>query len=378
MNYGVLTSMALLLLFACSPKTQKEKDTTSPFSLIDPGATEETKALYQNLFNISKTNMLYGHQDDMAYGLGWWNIEGKSDVKDVCGSYPAVFGWELGNLGQERNLDSVLFSDIQKYIIKAYALGAINTISWHMTNPVSKKDSWDQTKAVYSILPGGSNHFDYKDQLQLFAKFLEPLKDSNGISIPIIFRPLHEHNGSWFWWGKNHCTRDEYIDLWKFTVHYLRDSLKIHNLIYAYSPDGQFSDYLDRYPGDDYVDILGVDYYFRKEIYEGQSGHFVTTLIELTKLARQKNKPAILSETGYESIPDPNWHTKSILNPVLENKEQIEIAYMLTWRNARKDHHYAPYPGHASVNDFMEFYNHPYTIFADGLKNMYSLDNMNK
>lgn len=372
MNYNSAISIIIFILFACNPKSQDQKRTDNAPALIDADATTETKALYENLFKISKTNMLYGHQDDMAYGVGWWNVDGRSDVKVVCGSYPAVFGWELGSLGEDRNLDSVLFSDIQKFIIKAYELGAINTISWHMTNPVSKKDSWDQTKAVYSILPGRNHHTYYKEQLQIFAKFIEPLKDSEGISIPIIFRPFHEHNGNWFWWGKKHCTSEEYIDLWKFTVHYLRDSLHVHNLLYAYSPDGQFNDYMDRYPGDYYVDILGVDYYFRGNIDEKQIKHFTSTLIELTRLAWAKNKPAILSETGYESIPDPNWHTKAILDPILKNKENIEIAYMLTWRNANPKHHYAPYPGHASVKDFIKFYNDPFTIFADSLQDMYT------
>jgi len=347
------------------------------FGLIDNNATNETKALYYNLKEISKKQIMYGHQDDMAYGVGWWNIEGRSDVKEVCESYPAVFGWELGNLGQERSLDSVLFTDIQKWIIKAYNMGAVNTISWHMENPVTGKNGWDQTPAVKNILPGGDKHKYYKEQLKTFAQFNSALVNANGVQIPIAFRPFHEHNGSWFWWGKKECTVDEYKALWKFTVQYLRDSLNIHNLIYIYSPDGQFNDYLERYPGNEFVDILGVDYYFSGKLNEKSIHQFINTLTELTTSAKSRNKIAVLSETGYESIKDSLWHTKAILNPIKKNKSKIQLAYMLTWRNANVKHHFAPYPAHASASDFKKFYKDPYTLFANDLKK-FSLYNFKK
>ncbi len=362
-----------IALYACtnSKSPQSERIEILDFGLIDKNATNETKALYSNLKKISKTSILYGHQDDMAYGVGWWNIEGRSDVKEVCGSYPAVFGWELGNLGEERSLDSVLFTDIQKCIVKAHKLGAVNTISWHMDNPINLKDSWNCTNAVYSIIPGGEKHNYFKNLLKTFANFNDKLVDENGTAIPIVFRPFHEHNGSWFWWGKKNCTKVEYKALWQFTVDYLRDSLNTHNLIYTYSPDGQFNDYMERYPGNDYVDLMGVDYYFRGKIDKKHIDHFTNTLIEVTKLAKSNNKCAILSETGYESIPDSLWFTKAILNPIKNNSNKIEMAYMLCWRNANTKHHYAPYPGHPSAKDFMVFYSDSLTLFADDIKDLY-------
>jgi mannan endo-1,4-beta-mannosidase len=360
-----------LFCFSCSNLHQEKQETISTSQiLIDTKATSQTISLYERLRKISDKGFLYGHQDDLAYGLNWWNKEGNSDVKAVCGSYPAVFGWELGDLGHERNLDSIKFTNIQKWIIKAHEMGGINTISWHMLNPVTMGNSWDQTKAVSSILPGGYRHNFFKDHLKRFASFNKALTDSKGKQIPIIFRPWHEHNGSWFWWGKEHCTIEEYKTLWKYTVDYLRDTLNIHNLIYTYSPDGQFDDYSERYPGDDYVDMLGFDYYFRGELTESSIEDFSNKLINLTTLANTKNKVAILSETGYESIPDKEWHTKAILNPIKTNKKNIKIAYLLTWRNFSKKHHYAPYPGHASEKDFMDFYNDSLTYFLNDIINV--------
>lgn len=364
----ILLFIVSIFLFLCSTQTgKKEKSITKNYELIDENATINTIAVYNKLKGFAQKGFLYGHQDDLAYGIDWWNEEGNSDVKKVCGSYPAVFGWELGDLGNERNLDSVKFTNIQKWIIKAHKMGGINTISWHMINPVTMGNSWDQTQAVKNILPGGTKHNFLKEHFRRFAAFNEALIDGNGKPIPIIFRPWHEHNGSWFWWGKKHCSIEEYTSLWKFTVHYLRDSLNIHNLIYTYSPDGQFDDYAERYPGDDYVDVLGFDFYFRGELKDNRVDDFTQKLVKLSELANKKNKVAIVSETGYESIADPEWHTKAILNPLKNNRNKIKIAYVLTWRNFNKKHHYAPYPGHPSVDDFNVFYRDSLTLFLDDI-----------
>jgi mannan endo-1,4-beta-mannosidase len=66
------------------------------------------------------------------------------------------------------------------------------------------------------------------------------------------------------WWGAPHSTREEFIALWKFIVSYLRDSLRVRNFLYAFSPDNLFNneaEYLPRYPGDEWVDIVGMDNY---------------------------------------------------------------------------------------------------------------------
>ena len=63
---------------------------------IDRLATKETVNLYRNLKKLLDKGILFGHQDDLAYGVGWQYEEGRSDIKDVTGDYPAVYGWELG------------------------------------------------------------------------------------------------------------------------------------------------------------------------------------------------------------------------------------------------------------------------------------------
>lgn len=335
----------------------------------DPKASKKTKALYSNLALLAEKGILFGHQDDLAYGIGWKDQPGKSDVKDVGGSYPAVYGWDVSKIGQRPfNIDTVDFEKMKGWIIEGYERGGMITISWHMDNFATGGDSWDTDgRTVSKILPGGPLHADYVAKLDLFAQFLKDLK-----GIPVIFRPFHEHTGSWFWWGENHCTIAEYKRLWHFTVNYFRDNRKIHNLLYAYSTDvfDTKEEYLERYPGDEYVDILAFDDYQSIKTL-GQTQELANRLEIVGSLAAERNKVAALSETGLESIPIENWWTE-ILLPPLKKEKSGRLAYVLVWRNWHTGHHYGPYPGQKSADDFRKFKQDAFTIFEDDLTDLYS------
>lgn len=340
----------------------------------DKNATQETVALYANLKEVSGNGVIFGHQDDLAYGYGWKNEEGRSDVKDVCGSYPGLYGWDVSKIGKQLNIDGVDFENMKKWMIEGYERGGINTISWHMDNPVTGGDSWDNTPAVSAILPGGERHDVLINKLNLFADFLNDLKGISGEKIPIIFRPFHEHTGSWFWWGKGNCTSEEYVALWQFMTNYLKDEKGIHNLLYSYSTD-QFNSreqYLEFYPGDDFVDIIAFDdYHSIKSVKERDK--LTYRLKTVVDLAEEKGKVAALSETGLETIPIDDWFTNVLLAGIKNDKKGKNIAYVMVWRNGRPDHHYAPYPGHSSAPDFIKFRKDPFTIFEDDLPDMYQL-----
>ncbi|MDN5211043.1 glycosyl hydrolase [Fulvivirgaceae bacterium BMA12] len=342
--------------------------------LVDPKATKKTRALYLNLQDIARRGVLFGHQDDLAYGVNWKNEDGRSDVKDVCGAYPAVFGWDVGKIVDDQNIDSINFQNMKKWIITAFKMGGINTISWHMDNPVSGGNSWDTTRAVAGILPDGTHHSTYRTKLDLFATFVKELKSGLfGTKVPIIFRPFHEHTGHWFWWGDDHCSKEEYVKLWRFTVHYLRDVKGLNNILYAYSTDVFTSseEYLDYYPGDDYVDILAFDDYKGIKSAADTAG-FIQRLKAVVQLAEEKNKVAALSETGLEAIGIQEWWTRILLESIKSDPVASRIAYVLVWRNANTKHHYAPYPGHSSSEDFIKFHNDPFTLFEDDLPRVYA------
>jgi len=341
--------------------------------LIDPHTTKETRYLYENLKKYAANKMLFGMHDATGYGVGWSNNDIRSDVKDVCGSYPAVFSWDVMGIISEDDLNGF------EYRMKLAYENGINTLCWHQYDPEGHGFYSDQVQysAVATILPGGKYHNEYLQNLKKFAFFLKKLRGAKGESVPVIFRPYHEQNGGWFWWGRGQCTEQEYIDLWRFTVTYLRDSLHVHNLIYAFSPDGhQFhnkDDYFGEYPGDDYVDIFGVDFYF----WDGSPAmitKFQQRLVYTVQNAQARGKLAALTEVGDEKVDIAQWYPRCLAAPVKNNPTAKNIVYAAVWRNAHEGHHYAPYPGHPSVPDFLTFYKDPFTVFSDDLAAVYKLD----
>ncbi len=344
----------------------------SQMNVADLKATRRTKILYANLkFNAGK-KMLFGHQDATGYGVGWTNDDDRSDVKDVTGSYPALGAWGVAGIstGQDYSRD--------KYRVeKFYKLGGVNTFEWHCGDPYEGKFyQADLTKGrniVADILPGGPKHDWFKAQLKNLAVYFKDLKGENGESVPVIFRPWHEHTDNWFWWGTGNCTKEQYIDLWKFTKVYLNDSCQVHNLLFAYSPD-RFSTktaYLERWPGDEVIDILGFDDYWDLRYNNTDMAAFTNSLTLLGEMAEEKGKVCALTEAGQEKIESSNWFTQTLLKGILTNDKTKKVAYACVWRNASTTHFYAPYPGHPAVNDFISFYNHDYTVFMSDVPELY-------
>ncbi|HEX8503738.1 MAG TPA: glycosyl hydrolase [Hymenobacter sp.] len=360
-----LLGMAAALLGRVGPAAAQAAASGQP---SDPKATAKTARLFRNLQRLATTNVMFGHQDDLAYGVGWKYEKGRSDVKSVTGAYPAVYGWELGHLELDsaRNLDGVPFAGIRQYVRTAYRRGGLNTISWHLNNPTNGKTAWDTTRTVASILPGGPYHAQYVAYLDRLATYLRSLR-SGFTAVPVVFRPFHEHTGSWFWWGEKNCTAEEFKTLWRFTADYLRNTKKVHNLLLAYSASDFRSPehYLERYPGDEYVDLMGFDTYCGRNPakYEVELDR---QLALLQQIAAAHGKVPALTETGYGQIPNPTWWTQSLL-PLLS---KYNLSYVLVWRNGRPDHYYAPYPGQASADDFKQFYRSPRVLFQDRLTPM--------
>lgn len=347
---------------------------------IDPDATRETKALYKSLKKLSKRHTLFGHQHATEYGRGWYNEPDRSDVKSVTGSHPAVIGVDFsGFSGGSSEVIQRSKDNLRKNVVDTYNRGGITTIAWHFSNPVSKGGFyWVDSlslPAVKYIIPGGEAHDQYKEILKGIGEWAHSIKGSDGALVPVIFRPFHEFDGGWFWWGATHCTPEEFVSLWRFTLSYLRDSVDVHNFIYAFSPDNKFlteEKYLERYPGGEWVDMAGMDNYGDM----GRNNHYAldTAALKLkivSDYARKAGKLAAFTETGLESIPNPTWWTESLLKVMRGPK--MRLAYVLVWRNDSRSptHYYAPHPGHTSVPDFMKFYEDPYTLFENDLKNVY-------
>lgn len=378
-----------VLIVSCNSDKNKVHE-----PLADSGRTQRTENLLENLILQGDSGVyMFGHHDDTVYGIGWEadyandsTVGLRSDVKSVCGDLPAVLSFDLGHieLGNDKNLDGVPFDRIRKEAINHFDHGGMITLSWHLDNPLSGGTSWvaDSLKdieknTVAAVLKGGEKHEMFLGWLDKVAVFINSLETPYGVRVPVVFRPWHEHTGSWFWWGQDNCTAEQYKELWQMTAERLKDN-GVVNALLAYSPgtepDGDADKYLERYPGDEIIDVFGLDSYcFAPEADTLQIADYAQKLDKnlgmIAKIAKDHGKAMALTETGYEGIKTENWWTET-LAPVLVKHP---ISYVLVWRNARErpTHHYAPYPGHTSMSDFVRFYNLNETLFLHDVNALY-------
>jgi len=340
-----------------------------------PAAVELYQRLSSNMVS-SAPKTLFGHQDDFAYGYAWPYKRGeplpkygdawKSDVFFATNQkeYPAVFGFDISNLDSKSglNIDGIDKDDMRKWIHGLFhgpsklSLGGgkpIVTLSMHQANPLTGGTAFDNTPGtVKAILPGGEKHDHYVNGvLAALAAFF---RDLSSAGIAVVFRPYHEHNQKWSWWQTTACTAEEFVQLWRMTVDYLRGPGGVDNVLYAISPqdvggdspDGALAEYFDeRYPGDAYVDLWGFDAY---RLYDGTEAHRLGrklrmlvdhSLAEGRRKGLTHPKPVLLTEVGGlarsgQGKPDyvpHSWWTRH-LGHALE-MAQSRVAYALVWRN---------------------------------------------
>lgn len=370
-------------------------------SLVDKKATAETRSLFAFMQQQRKKSIMFGHQHETTQGLTITTTDGtESDTFNAVGDFAAVYGWDTLSIVAPKQE-----GDVVGQIKKAYARGGIITISSHFDNPKtdSKKGvwptgtSWDQTAAVVDALPGGAYHHIYKGYLDQLADWAFALKDDQGKLIPVIFRILHENTGSWFWWGEQQSTPEQYKRLYQYTVEYLRDKRGVHNFLYAYSPNNFWevneANYLERYPGNAWVDVLGFDAYGPAENNADWFNNVIANAALVARMAEARGKIPVISEIGI-SAPDieagkydNQWYRKLIAG-LKADKDARTIAFLLTWRNAPQGvpgpdgknmpHYWVPTTREENINngtleDFRAFYRDELTAFNRDISNVYSI-----
>lgn len=395
------------------------KTTDKTLTMTDPDADDSAKALYAYLQGLTESDqVLFGHQNDVSCSVGTKDALG--DVHDVTGSVSGIFGIDsLALFGSEAggtDAKSALENSIN-YSKKAAENGAIVTLSAHMPNFTSAKikDNGDGTydffdcnfneskdlsgDSLKKILPGGEKNKVFTAYLDTIATYANKLQESN---IPVIFRPLHENTGGWFWWGTGN-TAESYKSLYAYTREYL-ESKGVHNMLYVYSPNGPMEteeEYMSRYPGDAYVDILAFDYYNDFNTYPAEADtsffdHLDQTCQVVSSIAKKHDKLAAISETGVRVMKENGSDNEGLLvknNPVSEAKtgknwyEEVnniakknDMPYYMVWANFSDTNFYVPYKhtdtmGQEMINEFIDYYNNEDSVFGNGT-NFY--DNINK
>ena len=357
------------------PNTPPEPVT---LTLADPDATPETKALYSNLWAIREKGWIFGHQNDLLNGRKWQYTEGGSDTKAVCGDYPGIYAVDIASFmdGREVPLQSTAENPVKlRTIRQAYDRGMVVMACMHLNNPLTGGDSWDNSSnqvAAQILTPGTPTQQRFDQWLDRLAALAKDLKGSDGVQIPIILRPFHEHGHEWSWWGSTCTTAAEYVALWRYLV----DGMKargVHSFIYAISPAMNSkqteSDFTYRWPGDDYVDFMGMDCYLGIN-----NTVFLNNLKCLKAVAEKKNKPCGVTEIGVEGFQMADYWTTNIAAPMAGRK----MSMLVTWSNKYDPFengklYYSVYPGHPSEVSFKDMYERSDTYFCCDLPKMYKM-----
>lgn len=394
---------------ASNAASQPVNETVASPTQVDPNLTTGARALFNALHAHRGEFAMFGHQDETFCHHA---KQADSDIFAVTDSYPAVWGFDMGRieLGWNENIDHIPFADIRREMRRAYDLGAVVTLSWHSVNPITEGGYGTNMapETVAAVLPGGSHHGKYLGWLDAVADFLTSVKDADGQPIPIVLRPYHEHTGDWFWWSPGSpaqptdASPEQFAALWRMTVEYLRDERGVHNVLYAYSPDRSrinMADdstlergYLYGYPGDDYVDVLGLDDYWDiDQPLDGPNAadpaechdKFVRILTLEGKLAYERGKIAAATEIGsprefaaaFEGDPNTPW-TGYLLSAATANENTRRVMWYLPWRNSVEAVDSGAYgtPALESVyaNDFRHFVRNEFMRLQDTLPNLYA------
>ncbi len=224
-------------------------------------------------------------------------------------------------------------------LLKAHSRrGGLVTISWHASNPwTDGSNPWTESPNPKSSPEGplsdlfqGNNasRTNWENYLVEIADALSEFKD-DGEDIPILWRPLHEMNGDWFWWsiGKTHGSSTQYAQnfkaLWQDMFRYFSETRGLDNLLWVYAPnDADSYNHDDFYPGDEYVDVIALDLYDKNTI---ENYQVLTSAVE--------NKPFGLAEFGGSSFDGCGDFddTNSNLIDILENPQYDRLAFFQVW-----------------------------------------------
>lgn len=383
-------------------------ETPSSVKLADSEASDSTASLLAYLKGVGKSKYaIFGHQDPTTYKAGTIANGKESDVEDLTGTLPGVAGIDgLCFTGQELQLKPgdtrdlvTATADVSKDLAEK---GSIITLSLHLPNfaRVAEKGKTNG-KYDYSgytvgdltgnvaqrILPGGDLNEVYTGYLDMVADYGHQMAAAD---VPVLFRPFHECNGGWFWWGKDACDDDTYKSLFAYTVEYLRDTKDVHNFLYVFSPNGPFEDeddYLQRYPGDAFVDVMALDMYHNNPKGGPDVDPWFKSLKDsiaiVDSAAEKHDKLSTVSETGISTTKgtlysesgatavsgnlDKDWYQH-----VAEIVSESNMPYYMVWANFAKDNFYVPYMvddtrGHEMVDNFINYYNDENSVFANGV-----------
>ncbi len=266
--------------------------------LSDPNASVEARALMRFLVGVYGTKTLSGQYDgaDNDY------------IHEITGRTPAIYGDDLIDYSPSRVAHGAKSDAAARLLARAQA-GQIITASWHWNAPgglldTTLTDAQGRTTDArwYKGFYTNATTFDVQKALAdpkspdyaLLLRDIDsiavPLKTLADAHVPLLWRPLHEAEGGWFWWGAK--GPEPFKQLWRLMYDRLTNVHHLHNLIWVDSSGGNPA----WYPGDAYVDVIGIDSY-PSDITDPLSATWDT-------LEKEDGGKKLLALTEFGGVPD--------------------------------------------------------------------------
>ena len=270
---------------------------------------------------------------------------------EASGKYPALLGNDLGCYGLDlRDMDYSFWSKAICEYVDFASQGGVITFSSHWRNPTGDfPHDWNdcrgelghEEKWVELLTEGTELNKEFKEQLDTDALFLSALRD-NGV--PVIWRPLHEQNGSFFWW----CIEQEdgyvlnssyFVNLWKYVHDYYTKDWGLDNLLWEFGPNKtngrNYEDVLYCYPGDDYCDMVSLDWYIGGEYNLNDSGMSYARLMETGKITNMGEFGISDSlEAENPEYQERLFNSMNLLEDIIfrmVDEDGYKMAYLMTW-----------------------------------------------
>lgn len=278
---------------------------------VVPNASPEAKALLNYIHSTDGKKTLSGQM-----WAPWGDFDEIEKVKEITGKYPALRGHDL--IHEASNANEV------KLLIEWWKKGGIPTLMWHWGAP-TKGEGYEQSKMKIEIercfQEGTEEYKAMWDDLKRAADWLTVLRDAN---VPVLWRPMHEFEGGWFWYGKG--TGEQFNRLWQTMFNYFSKERGLNNLIWVLCHSDFPNPAFD--PGKEYYDIVGADTYQKDRVLKDMFNDVVAL--------HGKELPVAFHECGI--VPDPDkcfsegatwswwmtWHTKWLTD---QNPEELKRIY---------------------------------------------------
>ncbi len=286
-----------------------------------------------------------------------------SYIKTNSGKYPAIVGFDFMHSTGKNSTNDWQKAYTTAIIAMAKELwdeGGIPTFSWHWRDPNQNGDDFYTDKCSFNLTNAftnsscsawNTNSTEYKNivkDIDVIAGYLQQLQ-CEGVSV--LWRPVHEASGAWFWWGSKGATA--YKQLYKLIFDRLVNYHGLHNLIWVWNSDGTDADW---YPGDEFVDVVGRDFYYG----EGATYNHSSLVCDYEALAKQTEGKKIITLAENGAVPYPenmdndgalwswfmpwygdyvtsdNHNKKSDWNTIMNDSRVITLDDMKGWDNRTK------------------------------------------